>query len=197
MSPKILLFFFFCFFSFINTIKINDNDFFTQQIRNLVRKIDRISKNNQDEKIMNILIEKLRDYIFTHDIKREGAERSKYENIRNISQNVSDDTEDGTYDIYTKEKVSFDRGYQVSFETSYDNYTDDEFEDIAYKMSLLSDNSAYQGVYSLNPELSFHFDDIELASVLGTLFNQISIWDWSIMDERFNEYFVNKSSDIF
>ena len=197
MSPKILLFFFFCFFSFINTIKINDNDFFTQQIRNLVRKIDRISKNNQDEKIMNILIEKLRDYIFTHDIKREGAERSKYENIRNISQNVSDDTEDGTYDIYTKEKVSFDRGYQVSFETSYDNYTDDEFEDIAYKMSLLSDNSAYQGVYSLNPELSFHFDDLELASVLGTLFNQISIWDWSIMDERFNEYFVNKSSDIF
>ena len=197
MSPKILLFFFFCFFSFINTIKINDNDFFTQQIRNLVRKIDRISKNNQDEKIMNILIEKLRDYIFTHDIKREGAERSKYENIRNISQNVSDDTEDGTYDIYTKEKVSFDRGYQVSFETSYDNYTDDEFEDIAYKMSLLSDNSAYQGVYSLNPELSFHFYDLELASVLGTIFNQISIWDWSIMDERFNEYFVNKSSDIF
>ena len=197
MSPKILLFFFFCFFSFINTIKINDNDFFTQQIRNLVRKIDRISKNNQDEKIMNILIEKLRYYIFNHDIQREGAERSKYENIRNISQNVSDDTEDGTYDIYTKEKVSFDRGYQVSFETSYDNYTDDEFEDIAYKMSLLSDNSAYQGVYSLNPELSFHFDDIELASVLGTLFNQISIWDWSIMDERFNEYFVNKSSDIF
>ncbi len=197
MSPKILLFFFFCFFSFINTIKINDNDFFTQQIRNLVRKIDRISKNNQDEKIMNILIEKLRYYIFNHDIQREGAERSKYENIRNISQNVSDDTEDGTYDIYTKEKVSFDRGYQVSFETSYDNYTDDEFEDIAYKMSLLSDNSAYQGVYSLNPELSFHFDDLELASVLGTLFNQISIWDWSIMDERFNEYFVNKSSDIF
>ena len=197
MSPKILLFFFFCFFSFINTIKINDNDFFTQQIRNLVRKIDRISKNNQDEKIMNILIEKLRYYIFNHDIQREGAERSKYENIRNISQNVSDDTEDGTYDIYTKEKVSFDRGYQVSFETSYDNYTDDEFEDIAYKMSLLSDNSAYQGVYSLTPELSFHFDDLELASVLGTLFNQISIWDWSIMDERFNEYFVNKSSDIF
>ena len=197
MSPKILLFFFFFFFSFINTIKINDNDFFTQQIRNLVRKIDRISKNNQDEKIMNILIEKLRYYIFNHDIQREGAERSKYENIRNISQNVSDDTEDGTYDIYTKENVSFDRGYQVSFETSYDNYTDDEFEDIAYKMSLLSDNSAYQGVYSLNPELSFHFDDLELASVLGTLFNQISIWDWSIMDERFNEYFVNKSSDIF
>ena len=197
MSPKILLFFFFCFFSFINTIKINDNDFFTQQIRNLVRKIDRISKNNQDEKIMNILIEKLRYYIFNHDIQREGAERSKYENIHNISQNVSDDTEDGTYDIYTKEKVSFDRGYQVSFETSYDNYTDDEFEDIAYKMSLLSDNSAYQGVYSLTPELSFHFDDLELASVLGTLFNQISIWDWSIMDERFNEYFVNKSSDIF
>ena len=64
-------------------------------------------------------------------------------------------------------------------------------------MSLLSDNSAYQGVYSSNPELSFHFDDLELATVLGIVFNQISIWDWSILDERFNEYFINKTSDIF
>ncbi len=197
MNQKLLLYFFFCLFSSFNTIKINDNDFFTQQIRNLVRKIDRISKNSQDEKVMNILIEKLREYIFTHDIERKGAERSKYDNIRNISQNVSDITEDGTYDIYTKEAVNFDRGYQVSFETLYDTYTDEEFEDIAYKMSLLSDNSAYQGVYSSNPELSFHFDDLELATVLGIVFNQISIWDWSILDERFNEYFVNKTSDIF
>ena len=197
MNSKNFLFFFFLCFSFINTIKINDNDFFIQQIKNLVRKIDRISKNKEDEKVMNILIEKLREYIFTHDIQREGAERSKYNGFRNQSQNIINITKDGTYDIYTKEEVYFDRGYQVSFETIYDNYTDTEFDDIAYKMSLMSDNTAYQGVYSLIPELSFHFDDLELATVLAIVFNQISIWDWSISDEIFNEYFVDKSSDIF
>ena len=64
-------------------------------------------------------------------------------------------------------------------------------------MSLLSDNSAYQGVYSHVPELSFHFDELELAMVLGIVFNQISIWDWSVSDEIFNGYFENKTSDIF
>ena len=62
-------------------------------------------------------------------------------------------------------------------------------------MSLISDNSAYLGVYGSDPEVSFHFDDLELANVIAILFNQISIWDWSILDERFNEYFMNKTND--
>ena len=188
-----LCFFLFC-FSIINSIKINDNDFFTQKIKNLVRKSDRISKNNEDRKIMDILLEQLREYLFTHNITREGINREKFDGIKNKTKR-SDYTEDGTYDIYTKEIVSFDRGYQVSFQTQYDNYTDDEYEDIAYKMSLISDNSAYLGVYGSDPEVSFHFDDLELANVIAILFNQISIWDWSILDERFNEYFMNKTND--
>ena len=187
MNSKYSFYFFLAFFSFINSIKINDNDFFTPEMRNLVRKIDRISKNNKDEHIMNILIEKLRDFIFTHNITREGASREKYNGIRNKT-NISDYAGDGTYDIYTHEIVNFDRGYQVSFETVLDNYTDTEYEDIVYKMSLLSDNTAYLGVYSSDPEISFHFDDIELAFVLAILFDQISIWDWSASDEIFNEY---------
>ena len=63
-------------------------------------------------------------------------------------------------------------------------------------MSLLSDNSAYLGVYSSVPELSFHFDDLELARDMAIVFNQISIWDWSISDEIFNPYFTKKDSDI-
>ena len=50
MNSKIL-FLFLISFSFINNIKINDNDFFTQQIRNLIRKTERISKNEEDEKL--------------------------------------------------------------------------------------------------------------------------------------------------
>ena len=195
MNSKIL-FLFLISFSFINNIKINDNDFFTQQIRNLIRKTERISKNEEDEKIMDILIEKLRNYIFTHDISRKEALKEKYIGLRNESRNISYYTHDGTYDIYTKQSVQFDRGYQVSFETEYDSYSDQEYEEIAYKMSLLSDNSAYLGVYSSVPELSFHFDDLELARDMAIVFNQISIWDWSISDEIFNPYFTKKDSDI-
>ena len=195
MNSKIL-FLFLISFSFINNIKINDNDFFTQQIRNLIRKTERISKNEEDEKIMDILIEKLRNYIFTHDILRKEALKEKYIGLRNESRNISYYTHDGTYDIYTKQSVQFDRGYQVSFETEYDSYSDQEYEEIAYKMSLLSDNSAYLGVYSSVPELSFHFDDLELARDMAIVFNQISIWDWSISDEIFNPYFTKKDSDI-
>ena len=195
MNSKIL-FIFLISFSFINNIKINDNDFFTQQIRNLIRKTERISKNEEDEKIMDILIEKLRNYIFTHDISRKEAPKEKYIGLHNESRNIGYYTHDGTYDIYTKQSVQFDRGYQVSFETEYDSYSDQEYEEIAYKMSLLSDNSAYLGVYSSVPELSFHFDDLELARDMAIVFNQISIWDWSISDEIFNPYFTKKDSDI-
>ena len=62
-------------------------------------------------------------------------------------------------------------------------------------MSLLSDNSAYIGVFSHNPEISFHFDDIELANTLSILFDQFSIWDWSISDEIANPYFDNKTDE--
>ena len=114
--------------------------------------------------------------------------RERNEHIKNILARYSHNI---VYvDIYTKEKVSFDRGYQVSFETSYDSYTDTEYEDIAYKMSLLSDNNVYLGVYSSVPELSFYFEDLELANVLAIVFNQYSIWDWSASDEILNEYFL-------
>ena len=55
-------------------------------------------------------------------------------------------------------------------------------------MSLISDNHAYLGVYEASPEISFHFDDYDLANVIGILFNQKSIWDWSISEEIRNQY---------
>ena len=143
---------------------------------------------------MEKLVEKLRIFIFTHDIKREGVDRSNFNGIIQ-KRNEMNKTDDGTYNLYTKEAVTFDRGYQVSFQTEWDPYNDTEYEDIAYKMSLLSDNSAYIGVFSHIPEISFHFDDIELANTLSILFDQFSIWDWSISGEIVNPYFDNKTDE--
>ena len=187
-------FFFFC-LTYINSIKLNDNDFFEPKYRNLVRKIDRLSKNKNMDEISRIIfdsmVEKLHNYILTRDIERKEVDRSKYEDIYYRKNDTKNITEDGTYDLFTKEKVSFDRGYQVSFETDYDQLNKTEYEILAYKMSLMSDNNVYLGVYENTPELSFHFEDIELANVLGIVFDQISIWDWSISEQIYNYYREN------
>ena len=187
-------FFFFC-LTYINSIKLNDNDFFEPKYKNLVRKIDRLSKNKYMDEISRIIfdsmVEKLHNYILTRDFERKEVDRSKYEDIYYRKNDTKNITEDGTYDLFTKEKVSFDRGYQVSFETDYDQLNKTEYEILAYKMSLMSDNNVYLGVYENTPELSFHFEDIELANVLGIVFDQISIWDWSISEQIYNYYREN------
>ena len=193
---KAYLFYFFLFsLTYINSIKLNDNDFFEPKYRNLVRKIDRLSKNKNMDEISRIIfdsmVEKLHNYILTRDFERKEVDRSKYEDIYYRKNDTKNITEDGTYDLFTKEKVSFDRGYQVSFETDYDELNKTEYEILAYKMSLMSDNNVYLGLYENVPELSFHFEDMELANVLGIVFDQISIWDWSISAQIFNDFREN------
>ena len=200
MISKYSCYFFLFLISLINGIKINDNDFLTKQARNLIRKIDRISKyesnNDQnDEIIMNILVEKLYEYIFTNDIKREGIDINDFNKIREKRNNASEGIKDGTYDINTKEPVSFDRGYQVSFQINPDPWNETQYDFIAYKMSLLSDNKVYLGVFDSQPEVSFHFDDIELANSLAILWKQYSIWDWSASAQILNPHFDGKSDD--
>jgi hypothetical protein len=63
-----------------------------------------------------------------------------------------------------------------------------EYDEIAYKLSLMSDNKVYLGVYGSIPEISFHFEDIELANVVSIIFNQICIWSWKDNDEIKNRY---------
>ena len=50
MNYKLSLYYLIIFATFINALKINDNDFLTQKAKNLIRKIDRISKNKDDQK---------------------------------------------------------------------------------------------------------------------------------------------------
>ena len=189
MEYLFLFFFIILSFSFINSIKLVDNDFFEIDIKNLVRKINRLSISSKNEVMMNILLERLSNYIKNNDIKEERKEspKEKYKDILYVRGNFTENI-DGTYDIYSHETIEFDRGYQVSFETAYDDYTKEDYEEIVYKMALMSDNQVYLGVYGGNIEFSFHFDDLDLATTLGILYKQISIWDWSLNEEISNQY---------
>lgn len=92
--------------------------------------------------------------------------------------------EDGTYDLNTMETVSYDNGYQVTFCNIGDNYTDEETMEL---INLFLTESivpvVYAGKFESEPEISFRIADKEKAIELAKRFNQISIWDWSEMDE--------------
>lgn len=195
MSIKYLLFFILFNCSLINTIRLARNDFFTKQMVNIIRSMDRLSKSTTNERIVNTLKERLKYYLFNHKLEPERKEcpYEKFINIYDLKKNFTAE-EDGTYDLYSHEKVEFDRGYQVSFETSFDDYSEKDYADISHIMAQISDNNVYLGVWAgTSPEFSFHFDDIELANAIMIVFNQIAMWDWSTGSEINNTYYKDYS----
>ena len=187
MAIKLLFIFILLNNSFISSIRLKDNDFFDYNYLNSVIKINRLSLSPKNEILMNMQLDSLSTYIKEKDLERKECPKEIFKNIIHMRENFTE-SEDGTYDLHSHKVVSFDRGYQVSFETAYDDYSEDDYSEIVYKMALMSDNHVYLGVYGGNPEFSFYFQDLPLARTLAIMYKQISIWDWSVMDEIFNPY---------
>ncbi len=167
------------------------NDFFNSESLNLIRKSYRLSRDLNNNNTLFHLSDRLLAYMKEHDIERSGAERSHYKNIRDKMKKFSPQ-EDGTYNLVTHEKVSHLKGYEASFCTEWDTYTDEEFDEIVYKLALMTNNNCYIGVYFGIPEISFYFEDLDFAYLVGIMYNQISIWDFGADDEIINPYFVDK-----
>ena len=91
--------------------------------------------------------------------------------------------EDGTYSYVDQKKISYPKGYHVSFETKtryYEYYyTDEEYDNLVYKLACLLGVNADLGVFNNFPMISFYIEDKQLALSIAALFNQQSIWDWS------------------
>lgn len=101
-----------------------------------------------------------------------------------IARLASDLFADGTYNLNTLTAVEFNSGYQVSFCNIGDDYTEDDYEFISAMFSeASSDGIAYAGKFDGTAEVSFHFANKLTAIKYAKMFNQISIWDWSAMDE--------------
>ena len=181
-----------------NEIKLSNPKkyhFFNNQMNYIIKRINIMSLSGYEFWRIYPLILKLRRYFFSRNIYSSDLSKKKYCNLKRKKE-IFTEKEDGTYDMHSHKKVSFNKGYQVSFETNYDNYSDSEYDEIAYKMSLISDNHIYLGVYNSTPEMSFYFNDYELANAISILFNQTSIWDWSKMDEIKNEYYREKGNKL-
>ena len=123
------------------------------------------------------------------------------DSYKNIKQKVKSSTDltDGTYDLITKEPVSYRDGYQCSFETDTRNYesgyyTDEEYDDLVYKLSAILNVNASLGVYENVPEISYYIKDKNTSLAMAALYNQISIWDWVNNYELFNQFRQDKYS---
>jgi uncharacterized membrane-anchored protein YhcB (DUF1043 family) len=123
------------------------------------------------------------------------------DSYKNVKQKVrsSTDLTDGTYDLITKAPVSYSDGYQCSFETDSRNYesgyyTDEEYDDLVYKLAAILNVNASLGVYENVPEISYHIKDKNTSLAMAALYNQISVWDWVNDYELLNQFRQNKYS---
>lgn len=108
-------------------------------------------------------------------------------------------TEDGTYDLTTGDPVSFESGFQVSFQEEtterkgHAAYIDDDEYDRKVE-ALSAELKAKPNLARFGePELSFHVDSLEKALEVARRHNQESIFDWSTFKCIPNRDFVGRS----
>ena len=137
--------------------------------------------NNQNATI-NDIFNTFQGLIANTTMSSTTINREDYINVKeklNSMKNFSD----GTYSYVNKTKISYPKGYHVSFETKtryYQYYyTDEEYDNIVYKIASLLGVNADLGVFNNFPQISFYIEDKQLVLSIAALFNQQSIWDWS------------------
>ena len=103
--------------------------------------------------------------------------------------------EQATYDLETGERIEHASGFQVAFQQTTDEYTDDEYDAKVNEVAKQTGSRAQAGVYG-EPEVSFRVDDLDKAMEIAEKYNQISIWDWKEMREIKNKkYNPNKGNN--
>ncbi|MDR1940522.1 MAG: hypothetical protein LBQ40_07020 [Clostridiales bacterium] len=107
------------------------------------------------------------------------------------------DKPDGTYDVDTKKVISYNEGFQVSFEQTDDDYTDGEYNAKVEEIKRLTGSIAHAGVFGGKPETSFHVKTKKQAMAIARQYNQYSIWDWADGNEVVNrDYDPTKGNKI-
>ena len=184
----------------ILAIKLNDksteNEELTKNNNDKSKEFDELKNNySLQNDTLNIVYISLHNLISNADISNPQIEKTKYVDVKGIVSS-SKGFQDGTYDFVTKNALSFNKGYQVAFETFSRNsgnyYSDQEYDNIVYKLSCLFGANACIGVYDNNPHISFYIEDKNTSLALAAIFNQKSIWDWGSNKEITNNLYQPK-----
>lgn len=129
-----------------------------------------------------------------------GAKKPQTPNYRQMRDALASKvTEDGTYDLETGNPVSYESGYQVSFQEEtterkgHGAYISDE--EYSRKVEALSKELGAKpnlGRFG-EPEISFHVDSREKALEVARRHNQESIFDWGSFSCIANKEFVGRT----
>ena len=153
------------------------------------------TKYDKQNGTTNDIFNTLQGLIANTSMSNTQIKKDDYKNVKSKLLSMKD-FEDGTYSFIDQSKISYNKGYEVSFETRsryYENYyTDDEYDNIVYKIAALLGRNADLGVYDNKPEISFHIIDKDLAFSLAAIFNQQTIWDWAKDDLLANPLYQEK-----
>ena len=145
---------------------------------------------NQND-TLNDFFNTFQNLISTTNITNANISKDDYVNVKEKVE-AAKGFEPGTYDIVTNELINFENGYQVAFETTSRNsrnyYSNEEYDNMVYKLSSLFGINAHIGVYGVNPHISFYIEDKNTSLSIAALFNQISVWDWGNNTEILNTF---------
>lgn len=109
---------------------------------------------------------------------------------------------DGTYN-FKGELVSYENGYQVSFEVvgihtmGHINYMADKaYSKLIEALENELNSKPNLGVFEGVAEVSFHVNELDKAMAIAKRYNQHSIWSWSEMDIILNKDWKQKENNI-
>ena len=149
------------------------------------------SQNNTLNDIFHIF----QKVISTTNITHNSINKEDYSKVmEKIKLKIKNYENDRTYDFVTDNIEEFSTGFHVDFETPSRNstnyYTENEYDDIVYKLSCLFGRNVHINYYDKIPHVSYYCENRDFAFAMGALFNQKYIWDWKKKEDIPNPFFL-------
>ena len=174
----------------------NNNTDLGNKLNNLKEEHEQLENqySNQNDTLHYIFKDVYQNLILTSNISHSNVDKIYYISIIPILQ-IAHEYPVGIYELTPLNKVNYNKGYQVGFETNsrnwmhynFDQY--DEYDDIIYKLSSLLGVNANLEVFSnYYARISFHIEDLFTSLSIAAFFNQKSIWDWANNCEILNTF---------
>ena len=150
-------------------------------------------KYETQNKTLNDIFLTFQNLISKTNITHNNIHKENYKKVREKVKSAIT-LKEGTYDFVSLNNENFEKGYSVIFETPSRNsenyYSENEYDDMVYKLSCLFGKNAHIAVYENNPHISFYIEDKKLSFSMAALFNQKTIWDWKASEDIPNPFHI-------
>ena len=176
--------------------KSDDYDDVKKQLNTLIEENNQIKTQYKiQNNTLNDIFHVFQDLISKTEISNNDIPKEKYSNVMaTVKSKIEKFEGEGTYDFVTEKKETFTTGFHIDFETPSRNsenaYTEEEYDDLVYKLSCIYGRNMHINYYENIPHISFYCEDRNIAFAMGALFNQKNIWDWEKFEDVPNPFYL-------